>query len=131
MPLFRRTCRAGQGVHPGATAQLGCLRVRVLSVPCSLPTQIHLFMCFNVATGSLNELQFVIFMVNLESRSCWLILLVGGKTRVPAAVALFLIGILCDMTAPDRTKGAPDVQAPRLGRSHGPQSPIPVRPIPK
>lgn len=72
-------------------------------------------MCFNVATGSLNELQFVIFMVNLESRSCWLILLVGGKTRVPAAVALFLIGILCDMTAPDRTKGAPDVQAPRRG----------------
>jgi hypothetical protein len=36
---------------------------------------------FNVVNGQLNELQFVIFMVNLKSCSCWLILLVGGKTR--------------------------------------------------
>lgn len=43
--------------------------------------QLHLFMCFNVVNGQLNELQFVIFMVNLKSRSCWLILLVGGQTR--------------------------------------------------
>lgn len=46
-----------------------------------LRTQIHLFMFFNVVNGQLNELQFVIFMVNLKSRSCWLILLVGSKTR--------------------------------------------------
>lgn len=44
-------------------------------------THIRLCMCFNVVNGQLNELQFVIFMVNLKSRSCWLILLVGGKTR--------------------------------------------------
>lgn len=36
---------------------------------------------FNVVNGQLNELRFVIFMVNLKSRSCWLILLVDGKTR--------------------------------------------------
>lgn len=47
----------------------------------TLGTQTHLFMFFNVVNGQLNELQFVIFMVNLKSRSCWLILLVGGKTR--------------------------------------------------
>lgn len=35
---------------------------------------------FNVANGQLNELQFVIFMVNLKSCSCWLILLLGSKT---------------------------------------------------
>ena len=41
-----------------------------------------IYLCFsNVVNGQLNELQFVIFMVNLKSRSCWLILLVGGKTR--------------------------------------------------
>lgn len=38
-------------------------------------------MFFNVANGQLNELQFVIFMVNLKSRSRWLILLLGGTTR--------------------------------------------------
>lgn len=46
-------------------------------------TQPHLFMCvffFNVANGQLNELQLVIFMVNLNSRSCWLILLLSSKT---------------------------------------------------
>lgn len=47
----------------------------------TLRTQIHLFMFFNVVNGQLNELQFVIFMVNLKSRSRWLILLVGSKTR--------------------------------------------------
>lgn len=36
---------------------------------------------FNVVNGQLNELLFVIFMVNLKFRSCWLILLVDGKTR--------------------------------------------------
>lgn len=35
---------------------------------------------FNVANGQLNELQLVIFMVNLKPRSCWLILLLGSKT---------------------------------------------------
>lgn len=36
---------------------------------------------FNVVNGQLNELRFVIFMVNLKFLSCWLILLVDGKTR--------------------------------------------------
>lgn len=45
-----------------------------------LDTQTHLFTCVRAASAQLNELQFVIFMVNLNSRSCWLILLLGGTT---------------------------------------------------
>lgn len=67
---------------PGAET---CLRPEsrcsgFLAALSTLRTQIHLFMFFNVVNGQLNELQFV-FMVNLKSRSRWLILLVGGKTR--------------------------------------------------
>lgn len=48
----------------------------------SNPLKTHSFIyVFNVVNGQLNELRFVIFMVNLKSRSCWLILLVDSKTE--------------------------------------------------
>lgn len=53
-------------------------------LPCthSIPLNAHSFIyVFNVTKGQLNELRFVIFMVNLKSRSCWLILLVDSKTE--------------------------------------------------
>lgn len=59
-------------------------RSRVAGLLAALPppiAQTRLCVCFNVANAQLNELRFVIFMVNLKSRSCWLILLVGSKTR--------------------------------------------------
>lgn len=79
------------------------------------------FCFFNVVNGQLNELQFVIFMVNLKSSSCGLILLVGGKTRTDSC---------CTGTNSNRhfmlnyghrpeQKAQPDFQAqrPRRGRA--------------
>lgn len=90
------------GVHfsltplPGSAVQgLGSIAIALLPVFHPLEHKTHLCIyVFNVANGQLNELQFVIFMVNLKSRSCWLILLFGSKTgRDWCAAAGTLIGI--------------------------------------
>lgn len=72
----------GRTPPPGPSSVVGGL-VPLPSLSCLRfgPRNTNSFIyVFNVANGQLNELQFVIFMVNLKSRSCWLILLLGSKT---------------------------------------------------